>query len=209
MPTARYRDKDGKHLPGVTTIIGDIIAKPQLIHWAWKLGKQGKDYRQVRDKAGDIGTIAHELIWGDLTGEKPKLGDYSENNIKTARIAFDGFLKFKKDITLKTILMEKHFTCETLKFGGTPDWYGVINSRHVLLDFKTGKGLYPEFRLQIAAYKYLLTSHGYPVDECQLLQVNKENGEFHHYRLENLDIAWSMFELLLKIYPLKKKLWKM
>jgi hypothetical protein len=61
-PHQKYFLSDGTQVPGGSTIckIGDDPSA--LIHWAWKLGSEGKDYRKERDKAADIGTIAHFLI---------------------------------------------------------------------------------------------------------------------------------------------------
>ena len=205
---ARYKTAKGEIVCGVTTIIGDIIAKPALIHWAWKLGMENRDYRKERDKAGDIGSIAHYLIKCHLKNEKPKLEEYANSNIEKAETAFLAFLDFEKQNKLETKLVEEMLISEKLKYGGTPDWYGFFNGELALLDFKSGKYLYPEFKLQIAAYKKLLEEHGYEVKTTHLLQIDKDTGEFHHYTLGNLDEAWQMFELLLQIYPIKKRLWK-
>jgi len=45
-----YRLADGSIVPSVTTILG-ILDKPRLPYWAWDLGRQGLDYREVRDAA--------------------------------------------------------------------------------------------------------------------------------------------------------------
>ena len=41
---------DGITIPGVTTVLGIIDKSGPLIHWAWKLGMEGKDYKKVRDE---------------------------------------------------------------------------------------------------------------------------------------------------------------
>ena len=61
MPANIYKNSKGELLPGVTTIIGQLD-KPALVQWAWKLGKEGKDWREERDSAGDIGTLVHEAV---------------------------------------------------------------------------------------------------------------------------------------------------
>ena len=208
MSSSRYKLNDGTVVKGVTTIISDIIAKPALIHWAWNLGMQNRDYRKERDKAAHVGTIAHYLVKCHLKKEEPKLDEYSKANIDKAQKAFEAFLSFEKQNKLETILLEKSLVSEMYRYGGQPDWYGVMNGKTTLLDLKSGKALYPEFKLQVAAYRQLLTEHGYTVVETHLLQVDKETGEFHHYKLNQLDDAWEMFKLLLQIYPLKNRLWK-
>src|SRR3990172_5098664 len=64
MATAKggYHTKDDSRVPGVTTVLGRFKEAGGLIHWAWQLGKEGKDYREVRDKAADAGTLAHSAV---------------------------------------------------------------------------------------------------------------------------------------------------
>ena len=52
MPTGKY-ELDGRLLPGTTTIIGKFKNSGALIHWAWKQGMDGIDYRETRDQAGE------------------------------------------------------------------------------------------------------------------------------------------------------------
>ena len=64
MPTAKagYYLVDGTRVPSVTTVLGRFKESGPLIHWAWGLGIQGKDYREERDKAADAGTLAHAAV---------------------------------------------------------------------------------------------------------------------------------------------------
>lgn len=68
MPTQVYRLKDGTRVPSVTTIISRFKESGGLVHWAWQLGIDGKDYRKVRDEAADAGTLAHALLECDHKG---------------------------------------------------------------------------------------------------------------------------------------------
>lgn len=208
MSKERYRLSDGSVVKGVTTIISDIIAKPALIHWAWRCGMENLDYRKVRDAAADIGTIAHYLIKCHLKKEKPDLKEYSTEAVAKAQTAFGAFLEFEKQHKLEPIIVEQMFVSEELRYGGTPDLYCKCDDKLTLIDFKTGNRIYPEFKLQIAAYKHLLTEQDHPVEQVHLLQVDKETGEFHHYQINDLTDAWEMFKLLLQIFPLKNRIWK-
>ena len=207
MARVKYYTKDGVLVVGVTTVLG-IIAKPNLIHWAWKLGMDGKDYRQVRDSAADIGTLAHYLIKCHLKKEEPDLKSYSQVNIDKAKKAFEAFLEFEKRNNMQPIIIEQSFVSDKNFYGGTPDWYGKVNGKLTLVDFKTSKGLYPEMRLQLAAYGKLLEENGHKVEDTHLLQIDKETGEFHHHIVNDLEESWKLFYLLLQAYPIKKKLWK-
>ena len=59
-PPQGYFNAAGERIPGTTTIIGRFKESGALVHWAWKLGMEGKDYREVR--AADAGTAAHAMM---------------------------------------------------------------------------------------------------------------------------------------------------
>jgi hypothetical protein len=61
----RYYTKDGELVAGSTTILS-VMAKPNLIRWAWNCGIKGEDYTKVRDSAGSVGTITHLMITEEL-----------------------------------------------------------------------------------------------------------------------------------------------
>jgi hypothetical protein len=63
-----------------------------LIHWAWALGKDGKDYRAERDKAADIGTLAHFMCEAFLNGFVCDLSDYSEEDRNRALVCYSKFV---------------------------------------------------------------------------------------------------------------------
>ncbi len=203
----RYYLKDGSHVPGVTTVLG-MLDKPALLNWAWDLGMKGEDFRKVRDKAADIGTIAHYMIKCHLKNEKPDLSEFSQANIDKAENAFIAYLDFEKNTGLKPIKVEEGFVSEEHKFGGTIDCYAYLNGKTALIDFKTSKGLFPEMRVQVAAYEALLRENGLPVEERHLLRIDKESGEFNHHKLEDLGDEWEFFKLLVKAFPIKGRVWK-
>lgn len=203
----KYKTRDGKRVASVTTIL-NMIAKPALIHWAWKLGCDGQDYRKVRDKAANIGTIAHYLAECHLLDTKPDLSDYAPNEIAKAENAFIGFLDFLKEKKVKPIWVEKPLVSEKYRYGGTIDCYAKMGEKLALLDLKTSKGLYPEMRLQIAAYKNLLDENDYKTEETYLLRIDKKDGSFHIHHLRDLTDEWEMFKLLKRIYPIKKQIWR-
>jgi hypothetical protein len=80
---------DGTSVPSVTTVIGRWKESGGLIHWAWKLGMEGRDYRDVRDSAASSGTIAHAMVDASIRGIEfipPK--DVDESVLKKAAQAF-------------------------------------------------------------------------------------------------------------------------
>ena len=149
-PKAGYRLKDGTQVPGTTTICGAYKDSGGLIHWAWNQGKLGLDYRETRDKAGDIGTIIHAAIEARLSGAPfPLLPEEGQKS-------FDGFLRWEDRNEITILEQEIQLVSEEYRFGGTLDAVGRDREgNYVLLDWKTSKGVYKNYLLQLAAYAEL------------------------------------------------------
>lgn len=203
-----YKNKTGDVLPGVTTVIG-LLAKPALIHWAWKLGTEGIDYRKAREKAQNIGTIAHYLIHCEIKGKKPDTSEYPPKLVDKAETAFLAWLEWRDKFDLKTVGSELPLVSEIYGYGGTLDWVAINKNDLWLVDFKTSKNkqVYDEHRYQLAAYKSLWDEnhHGQEIKNSHLLMIDKEDGGFAHHELPNLDREFSIFEHLLEVYKLRKK----
>ena len=199
-----YKTADGQRVPSVTTYL-NILAKPALIHWSWELGTQGLDYRKVKDQAGDIGTLVHYLILCDLQGKEPDLSDCSPNERRLVESSLSKYQVWKNGQVIEPILMETPLVSETYKFGGTPDFYGKIDDKLTLLDFKTGKAIYSEAFYQVSAYKKLLEEYGYGVEQVKVLRIGKSDDEgFEERSVGNLDKHWELFLCCQKIYNLQK-----
>ena len=146
-----YKDSEGKRLPGCTTITG-ILAKPALIDWAWRLGIDGLDYKKYTDDLANVGTLAHEMIQAHFTGEKLDLNEFSKNDIDRAENALISFYNWIDTMPIKPILNEAQLSNDD--FGGTVDMLAEIDGRNVLIDFKTGSGIYDDMGYQLAGYKF-------------------------------------------------------
>lgn len=147
-PEGGYFLKDGvTQVPGTTTITGAYKNSGGLIDWAHKQGLQGLDYRETRDKAKHIGTDIHAQI--------------------EARLNIDGRLPWPGLTHIAMVQQEISLVSEQYQYGGTLDAIGINTSgRHVLLDWKTSKNIYPEFQMQLAAYVHVWDE---VCPECKIL----------------------------------------
>lgn len=205
-----YKTANGQIVPGVTTVLG-VLAKPALIHWAWKLGMEGIDYKKFRDKAAGIGTLAHYLVECDLSGSTPELSTYSADDINLAENCLLSYYEWRKGKTVKPIYTEWPCVSERWKFGGTLDFYGEIDGQLTLLDLKTGKAIYDEHTMQLAAYVQLLKEQGCPVQKIRVLRIGRDETEGFEERLtaiEQLKPYWEAFRHALGIYNVQKKIKK-
>lgn len=215
MPTIDYRI-DGVKVPSVTTIIGHRKEAGGLMHWAWRLGTEGKDYRKERDSAANAGTMAHEAIEARFHGT-----DYDFPTTDEGELAYKGFeayLEWESQSRVEIFQTETHLTTELLGgFGGTPDALARMNGRLVLLDWKCANATYVDHILQLAAYMRLVGDNLLPgqdseeaVERSYLLRFGKEYADFHHHYFpsEVLKMGWEAFEHLKSVYDLNKKLRK-
>ena len=201
----RYRLESGTQCPGVTTITG-ILAKFPLYNWYWELGRDGIDHRKHLDYLAGIGTLSHSMIFHHLKGEGTETGDYSQKQIDLASNSFESFLKWEKQHELKPLLLEEQLVSERYKYGGTPDFYGMVDGVATLLDFKSS-GVYEDQYYQLAAYKNLLQEHEYKVGNCWVLVLpTNKNKELKEGQREDVSIHFEIFLHCLEIYQLKKEL---
>jgi hypothetical protein len=128
-----------------------------------------KAHQKALAKAGDIGTEAHKLIeWtmrtaiGAQAGDKPIVSD-------KALWAFMAFEDFAKSVQLKPVLIEQAVYSKVHRYAGTMDLLARVNGVMTLIDFKTGKSVYPESFLQSAAYSVALEEMGYAPPAAALI----------------------------------------
>ena len=202
-----YYLKDGTRVPSVTTVLSRFKESGGLIHWAWTLGKEGKDYREERDKAASAGTMAHEAVEAWIKGQQPNF-EGPEDVCKKAKMSFDAFLEWADQTKLKVTHTEMPLVSEAHKFGGTFDAI-MVNGKRAMGDFKTSNGLYPEYLCQIAAYGQLWQEAfpDQPIDGgFILLRFDKTYGDFSHKWWGELDTAWTAFKHLRALYDCDKEL---
>ena len=210
MAVKDYHLKDGTKVPGVTTVIGAQLAwnKGALMYWAWSQGRDGKDFRETKDAAADLGTLVHSWIEAEMRG-KPTPTIPPEHKEK-AESAMLGFFEWQSAFKLESTGSEVRLVSEWHAFGGTIDYPCLLNGRRVILDLKTSKDVYPDHRIQLAAYGQLWEENSdHPADKItgyHLLRVGKEDGGFSHHYWPSLSNEWEAFLLLLKLHGLQKKI---
>ena len=126
-----------------------------------------------------------------------------------AENAFLSYLNWKKAHTLETIFVEHQMVSDTMRYGGTCDWYGLYDGQPWLLDFKTSGGVYDEHKVQTAAYVKLIQEQGYEVVGSRLIQVGKEANldyQDHPVTEPRLGMYWEIFLRLLDVYWIERAL---
>lgn len=209
---AVYRLANGKRVPGVTTILGKFKDPGGLLHWAWQCGVDGIDYREKRDDAGDVGSIAHAWIEQDIQGYGVGLPiDSDSPKHQLAASALEAFRAWRRNVKLEIIATEWPLVSELHSFGGTLDALGLADRLVVLLDWKSSNRVYTEHVAQCAAYRQLVRENTkHVVNGAHLLRVGKELGDFSHHYIppEALDMGWDRFLASKWLYETDAKLKK-
>jgi PD-(D/E)XK nuclease superfamily len=166
----RFYTINGRDYPSVTTIL-NVINKPQLIDWAVRitrdyvkqelfalqqadslqdlnvdslLAKSSSEHNRVKSAAANRGTDIHRRIAASLDGEDNFACDQDP--------VVNAFRTWQDDAQFVPIASEKLVFSREHGYAGTTDLIGMLDGRLAVLDIKTGRGVYPEYKLQLAAY---------------------------------------------------------
>ena len=162
---------DGRKVPGATTVI-DVLAKPALVRWAagivadhavdhWDtladlpLSERGKALRAAPDnrkkEAGIRGKRIHSLAEGLAHGDPVEVPDELRGPV-------EAIARFLDQWDMETVVNECAVAHTGYRYAGTFDAVVTSPKLHdgqpVMLDYKTGSGIYDEIALQLAAYRY-------------------------------------------------------
>lgn len=146
------------------------MARPAfLASLSARLGSTKAHQREL-EKAGNIGSQAHALIeWnlrrelGQVPGPQPEVSDASLR-------AFACYEEWRRESELTPRLIEQVVWSREHEYAGTLDLFGVARCMrqgadgelvNVVVDWKTGKAIYPEAFMQSAAYIRALTEMGH------------------------------------------------
>ena len=209
-PTTGYKLQDGTRVPGTTTITSRFADSGGLLYWAFEQGKAAErgEIRSLydkRDEAGDYGTQIHDLVEAHVKGNPCGV----ENAPEPVRRGFEAYCEWAAMTSLEIIETETPLVSEVYKFGGTPDGIGLVNGKLSMVDYKTGKGVYPSMLAQLGAYAILWDEHrpDQPLTGgFHLLNFKKETGDFAHYYFGDLADAREYFLLIRRAYELDKRL---
>jgi len=205
----RYFSRDGTELLGVTTIISDVYNVEPLKWWANKQGKLGVDLRELLDEKANIGTLTHEMILHDFKEREEPEGDYTDEQKCRAVDCYHKFLDWRdKYESIKPISIETPLVSEVFRYGGTPDFYGEIDGKKTLIDFKTSSATYDSHIIQLGAYYMLLKEHEQHIDRAGIVNLPIEGKKAKETFISKakLETGFKIFKHCLNIYRLKRKL---
>lgn len=193
-----YLHDSGIWIPSTTTILDAYPKTAQFYEWLKKYGDQADE---IRDEAGEIGTIVHNLTELYDNGEVVSLVD-SQNKVKYKQIAwsmFERYVEFSRRYMPDIVQNEMHIIDPDLGFGGTIDRimefdtrHDVVGGKRLLIDIKTSGSVHKHYWLQLVAYKKLYEKKtGEVLDGVAILWLNaKTRSEGRKGAIQGL--GWQM-----------------
>lgn len=199
-------------IPSVTQVVG-VINKPALMYWAvnqaigylqgvWVAGKSydeveilnhleeaKKTNRKTTTDAAIVGTMVHDWISKYIKGHNPL-----EPVNPAIKAATSAFLQWVSEHKVKFLESEIKIYSKKYAYAGTMDFEAEIDGKLVVGDIKTSSGIYPEARLQVAAYQQARQEEtGKTYDHRVIIRVGKvliedkpdfEIAEFNDFKLD-------------------------
>lgn len=177
-PHQKYLNKAGDALVSCTGILSKHISHSALVKWAYNLGKTGKDLEIHGGEKRRIGSIFHFMTHGFLDSFQPDLSLCEKSEVESAEEMLGTFKKWWWKSGLDRVHTEIQLASDSLGYGGTIDLIARNKKGElVMIDFKTGSELRPQYELQMAGYK-LLFEDCHPFDDCiseiRLLRIGYE-----------------------------------
>jgi hypothetical protein len=131
-----------------------------MLQFNERLG-QKRANQKLLEKAGEIGTQAHQMIEWTLrmelcqtVGPSPEIGP-------EAKLAYAAWVRWRDTVKFKPILIESQVVSHKYQYAGTMDYLcAEVNGIETLCDWKTGKRVYYEAHLQNAAYRQAVREMG-------------------------------------------------
>jgi len=202
---------DKEKITSVTTVL-NVINKPALVAWAARMATEhvieniipGHSYDEVelntifegakkahwqkKTTAGDIGTLVHNWIENYINGENPGMPVNEMLNDAVSK-----FLDWVKENDVKFLKAEEPVFSRKYRYAGIIDFICTINGKLYIGDIKTSKGIYPEYLLQTAAYRYA-RSEEYPTEEYvgQVIVRCGKDGSFETAVVEDEELYKEM-----------------
>ncbi len=200
---ARFYTIGGKQWPSVTTVLNviakpalgpwyareerryfevamlEVLAKPgardpEYVLTAVAAAVSGvKAADRAKQQAATIGTAVHAGIeWhlrsrlGEDAGPEPTLPD-------EALWAVESWKDWAQSVDLVPLAIERTIYCEPCGYAGTLDLYARVGGVLSVLDWKSGKAIYPEAFLQNVAYRHAAARLGLPSEQGLIVRLPK------------------------------------
>jgi len=210
-------------LPSVSQIVGIIDKSSALMYWSAKLAAEyiKNNKTHFEDHTHSFDNICQDAITAYKNDTSKEIGTEVHKQIEILiKKGIEYQIEHEFPIVpevyncctafLDWIILNKVEVIETEKtlvnfqygFAGTCDAVAIINGTKYIIDWKTSKDIYPEYALQLAAYRM---TEGNNLNVA-ILRLDKETGEYEFKDMtKHIDKKEKAFLCLLDFYYHEKK----
>lgn len=189
-----------RYIPSVTWITGHY--PKGIAFYKWLADKGWDESQALKQAAGDKGSKVHKAIEMLIGGEElrmdskvinPSTGDEEEFTVEEWE-AICSFSEWVKEVKPKFLMQETIVTSEEHGFAGTVDCVAQIGEDIYIIDWKTSQYVWPEYELQISAYKQALKEMGKKTKNAKLaiLQIGYRKNKAR-YKFTEIDDKFPLF----------------
>ena len=220
---------NGKQYHRVTATLG-VISKHRIDAWIKRIGHAKAN--QILETRQAIGIHVHKLIELTLKGEDCNLGGY-EIEIQEGMCKF---YEFQQAASLKPDGLEQRLWSNKYGYAGTADFIGMYQSppdvktpkgmrqspflvrgrkavfekpAYVIGDWKTSKGFYPTYGLQLAAYAMAFKElTGIQVKGAFIARIRDGKIKVAEITWDELELEFTAYVHALRLYEWQHRLGK-
>ncbi len=199
----RFYTIDGQRLPSVTTVLDiiakpalgpwyakeerryfetamlDVLSRPGARDPEFVLAAVAEAVTGVKaadrekQKAAAIGTAVHAGIEWELRRQLGEDAGPALHLPEPAAWAVESWKDWARSVNLEPLAIERTVYCLACGYAGTLDLYARVKGALTVLDWKSGKAIYPEAFLQNIAYRHAATRAGLPSAQGLIVRLPK------------------------------------
>ncbi len=189
-------DKWRKETPNADIISRDRATIGTITHWKIQCYFANKfEFPRDRLKLEDMTLLYHWIDQCEIGEPKCKLCK-RKNEAKIAiQVIYAYFEEMIRTHEFIPINLEKTVFSPERGYAGTMDYYGYLDGKLIIGDWKTAKGIYNDntYGAQMAAYK---RAFGKKVDALYILRMNEKTGP----EIREMPDDWELFLEALEKY---------
>ncbi len=196
-----------EYVPSVTWISGHY--PKGIAFYKWLADKGWNEAEALKTAAGDKGSKVHKAIEDllpeiDSKGTKPGktiahnakyINNSSGQEEELSVQEYDAIISFASwfnEVKPEVLLKEVTVISTLHDYAGTADLICKIGDETWLIDFKTSANIWPEFELQLSAYKTALQEMGVKIDKMAILQVGYTRNK-NGYKFTEVEDKFPLF----------------
>lgn len=173
------------------------------------LGEAKQQHRTIATKAAQIGTDVHTLVENHVKeiGFSRSEPSIIKKELRSVQNSYFAYLEWENEQAFRLIGSEVPiYSSAWSGYGGTLDMVAYLEDKAYIVDLKTSSGIYDEYVMQIASYRYAYTQlFDIPIEGMGILRLDKPTGKFEwkEYTEREYHKALKMFSHICEYWHLK------